>query len=158
MSKLLGKAEYFLPATTVAAEVTCYFSYLKRILFYIVPNSDVTRAKDDSDRLNKLIIAEKTFNHNETDKHDNDIKAGAVKIVCGILRSCSPFQKTQTRSCLAILLQLYRCSPSRLCASFCTDAAALTPQLMELIEINYRLVFLAFALVRILFRCRCSNI
>lgn len=104
---------------------------------------DATRAKSESDRLKKLNICLKAFDHRDADKHDSDIKAGAVAIICSIVRSCSPAfisKSKEIRFSLKILLQLYRyCSGDRLRASFCTDGASLIPDLLELVEINYRL-------------------
>lgn len=99
----------------------------------------MTRACNDGDRLKKLAAAAKAFNHGDANKHDSDIKAGAVALVCNILRSCSPFfiaRSKEIRHCLNILLSLYRCSEERLRASFCTDGSTLVLMLLELIEIN----------------------
>ena len=104
--------------------------------------TDVTRAKDDSHRLEKLQLAVEALDHHDRQKHDDDIKAGAVQIVYSILRSCSPFfiaKSELVKSCCTILLQLYRCSQERARASFCTDGFALVTNLLEVIEINYRL-------------------
>jgi hypothetical protein len=105
--------------------------------------SDVTHGKNDSDRLKKLITAAHSFDHSDSRAHDRDIKDGAVAIVCSILRSCSPFliaRSKEIQLCLMILMRLYRCcSEERLCASFCTDGTILILDLLELIEINYRL-------------------
>jgi hypothetical protein len=104
--------------------------------------SEVTRGKNDSDRLRKLVTAAKLFDHTDSRSHDRDVKDGAVAIVCSILRSCSPFfiaRSKEIQLCLMILLRLYRCSEERLCASFCTDGTTLILDLLELVEINYRL-------------------
>lgn len=104
--------------------------------------SDVTRAKNNTDRLKILVDASNEFNHNDARKHDSDIKAGAIAILCSILRSCSPFfiaRSNEIQKCLTIVLCLYRCSDDRLYASFCTDGSTLILDLLELIEINYRL-------------------
>ena len=103
---------------------------------------DVTRAKNSNDRLKILISAVKEFNHNDPRKHDSDIKAGAIAFLCSILRSCLPYfiaRSKEIQSCLTIILCLYRCSDERLCASLCTDGTRLVLDLLELIEINYRL-------------------
>eukprot|EP00985_Skeletonema_marinoi_P001101 scaffold449_cov158-Skeletonema_marinoi.AAC.2 len=103
---------------------------------------DVTRAKDDSHRLEKLQLAVEALDHHDRQKHDDDIKAGAVQIICSILRSCSPFfiaKSELVKCCCTILLQLYRCSQDRARASFCTDGFTLLTNLLEVIEINYRL-------------------
>ena len=102
----------------------------------------MTRAKNDGDRLKKLVAAAEAFDHSDIKKHNSDVKAGAFSIVCSILRSCMPFliaNSKEIRIILKILLQLLTCSDDRLCASFCTDGSALTLDLLELIEINYRL-------------------
>jgi hypothetical protein len=104
--------------------------------------TDVTRAKDDSHRLEKLQLAAEALDHHDRQKHDEDIKAGAVQIVCHILRSCSPLfikKSEQVKSCCNIFLQLYRCSQDRARASFCIDGFTLVTNLLEVIEINYRL-------------------
>jgi hypothetical protein len=104
--------------------------------------SDVTRGKNDSDRLRKLATAAKLFDHADSRNHDRDVKDGAVAIVCSILLSCMPFfiaRSKEIQLCLMILLCLYRCSEERLCASFCTDGTTLILDLLELVEINYRL-------------------
>ena len=114
----------------------------KRVITRMSLLVDATRAKTDNDRLKKLIAASKLFDHCDASKHDADIKAGAVSLVCAILRSCSMFFKSRSKEiqhCLKILLNLFRCSTDRLCASFCTDGAALFLVLLEFIEINYRL-------------------
>lgn len=103
---------------------------------------DVTRAKDDSQRLEKLELAVGAFDHHETNKHDDDIRKGAVHIVSSILRSLTPFfvaKADQVKSCCILLLQLYRCSVERARASFCTDGCALITILLEVVEIHYRL-------------------
>ena len=82
------------------------------------------------------------FDHHETNKHDDDIRKGAVHIVSSILRSLTPFfvaKADQVKSCCILLLQLYRCSVERARASFCTDGSALITNLLEVIEIHYRL-------------------
>ena len=102
----------------------------------------MTRGKNDSDRLRKLVTAAKLFDHTDSKSHDRDVKDGAVAIVSSILRSCSPFfiaRQKEIQLCLMILLRLYRCSEERLCASFCTDGTTLILDLLELVEINYRL-------------------
>ena len=104
--------------------------------------SDVTRGENDGDRLRKLVTAAESFDHTDSRNHDRDVRDGAVAIVCSILRSCSSFfivRSKEIQLCLMILLRLYRCSEERLCASFCTDGATLIIELLELIEINYRL-------------------
>lgn len=114
---------------------------LNHVLFFVTI-ADVTRAKNNNDRLKLLIAAAKEFNHNDPRKHDSDIKAGAIAFLCSILRSCSPYfiaRSKEIQNCLTIILCLYRCSEERLCASFCTDGSTLTLDLLELIEINYRL-------------------
>ena len=101
---------------------------------------DVTRAKSESDRLKKLNICLKAFDHRDADKHDCDIKAGAVAIICSVISPAFISKSKEIRFSLMILLQLYRyCSGDRLRASFCTDGASLIPDLLELVEINYRL-------------------
>lgn len=82
------------------------------------------------------------FDHHETNKHDDDIRKGAVHIVSSILRSLTPFfvaKADQVKSCCILLLQLYRCSVERARASFCTDGCALITNLLEVVEIHYRL-------------------
>ena len=82
------------------------------------------------------------FDHHETNKHDDDIRKGAVHIVSSILRSLTPFfvaKVDQVKSCCILLLQLYRCSVERARASFCTDGCALITNLLEVVEIHYRL-------------------
>lgn len=103
---------------------------------------DVTRAKSDSDRLKKLAAAAKATNHHDKAKHDNDIKAGAVSILCNLLRSCSPFFIAKSKEVYwmcRILIQLYRCNEDRAKVSFCLDGSTLLINLLEVIEINYRL-------------------
>mmetsp|Transcript_15502 Transcript_15502/g.32613 ORF Transcript_15502/g.32613 Transcript_15502/m.32613 type:complete len:500 (+) Transcript_15502:151-1650(+) len=103
---------------------------------------DVTRAKDDADRVKKLAIAVKAFNHHDKDTHDADIKSGAISIVCNVLRSCSPFfiaKSKEVQHLCKILLQLLRCNEDRARAAFCLDGSALITVLLEVIEINYRL-------------------
>ncbi|KAL9188642.1 hypothetical protein ACHAXT_007020 [Thalassiosira profunda] len=103
---------------------------------------DAARAKSDGDRLKKLAAAAKAFDHSATANHDADIKSGAGAVLCSVLRSCSSVfaaKPKEVQLCLTILLQLYRCSDERLRASFCTDGCALVLDLLELIEINYRL-------------------
>jgi len=39
---------------------------------------DVTRAQNESDRVNKLASAARVFSHHDKSKHDQDIQAGAV--------------------------------------------------------------------------------
>lgn len=103
---------------------------------------DVTRSNDiGNGRLKKLAVAAKAFNHNDIRKHDSDVKQGAVAIVRSILHSCSMSfsgRSKEIQHCLQILLNLYRCSEERLCASFCTDGIIIL-DLLEIIEINYRL-------------------
>lgn len=114
----------------------------KRVITRMSLLVDATRAKTDNDRLKKLIAASKLFEHCDARKHDADIKAGAVSLVCAILRSCSMLfiaRSKEIQHCLKILLNLFRCSTDRLCASFCTDGTTLIIDLLELIEINYRL-------------------
>lgn len=114
----------------------------KRVITRMSLLVDATRAKTDNDRLKKLIAASKLFDHCDASKHDADIKAGAVSLVCAILRSCSMFFKSRSKEiqhCLKILLNLFRCSTDRLCASFCTDGTTLILDLLQHIEINYRL-------------------
>ena len=111
-------------------------------LSFLLFTVDVTRAKDDSQRLEKLRLAVEAFDHHETQKHDDDVRKGGVHIVSSILRSLSPFfvaKSEQVKSCCTILLQLYRCSQERKSASFCTDGFTLITNLLEIIEINYRL-------------------
>lgn len=119
----------------------CYYSP-----YHFTP--DATRSESNTgDRLKKLIIATKEFNHYNCDKHNSDIKAGAVTIVCSLIKSCAPFSKSSSpfneeeiRTCLRMLVRLYRSSDQkRLQASFCTDASTLISLLLELIEINFRL-------------------
>ena len=89
-----------------------------------------------------LQLAVEAFDHHHTQKHDDDIKAGAVQIVCSILRSCSPFfiaKSEAVKYCCTVLLSLFRCSQDRARASFCTDGFTLITNLLEVIEINYRL-------------------
>lgn len=89
-----------------------------------------------------MVAAAKAFNHNDITKHDSDIRAGAVAIVCSIFRSCSMLSlviSKDTQYCLKILQSLYRCSHERLCASFCTDGTTLIIYLLDLVEIHYRL-------------------
>ena len=103
---------------------------------------DVTRARSDSDRLKKLIAAAKATNHHDKTKHDTDIKAGAVSILCNLLRSCSPFFIAKTKEVYwicKVLVQLYRCNEDRAKVSFCLDGSSLIINLLEVIEINYRL-------------------
>ena len=91
--------------------------------------------------MKKLTAAAKAFDHNDIRKHDSDIKTGAVAIVRSILHSCSMSfsgRSKEIQHCLQILLNLYRCSEERLCASFCTDGIIIL-DLLEIIEINYRL-------------------
>ena len=107
-----------------------------------LPPTAVTRARDDIHRLEKLHLVMDVLDHHDTQKHDEDIKAGAVQIVCSILRSCSPFfiEKSDIiKCCCNILLQLYRCSHDRARASFCTNGFTLIINLLEVVEINYRL-------------------
>lgn len=116
--------------------------HTKSRLRYLSSPTDATRAKDDSQRLEKLHLATEELDHHNAQHHDEDIKAGAVQIVCSILRSCSPFfiaKSEVVKSCCTILLQLYRCSQDRARASFCTDGFTLITNLLEVIEINYRL-------------------
>lgn len=117
---------------------------LKALSFFsqIRTTTDATRAKDDSHRLEMLQLAVEALDHHDTQKHDDDIKAGAVQLVCSILRSCSPFfiaKSEVVKHCCTVLLQLYRCSQERARASFCTDGFTLITNLLEVIEINYRL-------------------
>jgi hypothetical protein len=100
---------------------------------------DVTRAKSDTDRLKKLALAAKAFSHSDASKHDDDIKAGAASILCSLLRSCSPAKSKEVVLLCKILIKLYRCNEDRARASFCIDGAVLITNLLEVIEINYRL-------------------
>eukprot|EP00970_Alexandrium_tamarense_P003355 scaffold529_cov196-Alexandrium_tamarense.AAC.51 len=103
---------------------------------------DVTRATNDTDRLKRLNAAAKIFNHHDKRKHDHDVKAGAVAVVCNILRSFSAVfvAKSKEVQCLCnILLHLCRCSEDRARASFCLDGTSLIVSLLEVVEINYRL-------------------
>ncbi|KAL7466343.1 hypothetical protein ACHAXS_006642 [Conticribra weissflogii] len=136
MSKLLGK---FNDIESYEAHI---YSLMFRQYITILRNVDVTRAKDDADRVKKLAAAVKEFNHHDKDKHDSDIKSGAVSIVCNILRSCSPFfiaKSKEVQYLCKILLQLFRCSEDRARAAFCLDGSTLIAVLLEIIEINYRL-------------------
>ena len=97
------------------------------------PHLDVTRLNGSS-RLKKLAVAAKAFNHNDMCKHDSDVKQGAVAIVRSILRSSSMSlngRSKEIQHCLQILLNLYRCSEERLCASYCTDGIII----LDLLEI-----------------------
>ena len=152
ISRLLGMWHY-----CVDPELSCRCLLLEPMLCVLLPLAfrnltqtssiltiiiDVTRAKNNNDRLKILTAAAKEFNHNDVRKHDSDIKAGAIAFLCSILRSCSPYfieRAKEIQNCLTITLCLYRCSEERLCASFCTDGSALVLDLLELIEINYRL-------------------
>lgn len=90
----------------------------------------------------KLRLAIAALDHHDKQKHEDDIKQGAIRVVLSILRSCSPFfiaKSEQVKSCCIIFLQLYRCSQERARASFCTDGSTLIATLLEVIEINYRL-------------------
>eukprot|EP00986_Skeletonema_menzelii_P010235 scaffold4939_cov149-Skeletonema_menzelii.AAC.8 len=90
----------------------------------------------------KLRLAAEELDHHNTSQHDADIKAGAVPIVSSILRSCSPFfiaKSEVVKYCCTILLHIYRCSQDRARASFCTDGFTLITNLLEVIEIQYRL-------------------
>ena len=51
-------------------------------------HADVARAKDDNDRLIRLNVASKAFDHRDRETHDDDVKAGAVTILCNTLRAC----------------------------------------------------------------------
>ncbi|KAL3804711.1 hypothetical protein HJC23_008526 [Cyclotella cryptica] len=103
---------------------------------------DITRAKNDSERLKRLNAAAQAFNHHDKAKHDHDVKAGAISILCNLLRSCAPFfivKSKEVNGLCKILLQLYRCNEDRAKVSFCLDGSTLIIYLLEVIEINYRL-------------------
>jgi hypothetical protein len=87
-------------------------------------------------------LATKVFNHYDKSKHDKDIKAGAISIICSLIRSFSPFFITKSKEVYwlcKILIQLYRCNEDRAKVSFCLDGSTLIINLLEIIEINYRL-------------------
>ena len=104
---------------------------------------DVTRAKSDSDRLKKLVLAAKVFTHFDKSRHDSDIQAGAVSVLCSLLRSCSPLFIAKSKEVYwicKILHQLYsRCNEDSAKVSFCVDGSTLIINALEVIEINYRL-------------------
>ena len=113
-----------------------------RLIMIVKIYEDVTRAKNESDRLKKLAATAKVFNHHDKSKHDDDVKAGAVSILCNLLRSCSPFFVSQSKEVYwlcKILIQLYRCNEDRAKVSFCIDGSILLINLFEVIEVNYRL-------------------
>lgn len=99
---------------------------------------DVTRSKD-AERMQKLKLAAKAFDHSNQSHHDSDVKQGAVAIVCGLL--CSrPFLLNRTREVqylCSILLHLFlRCSEEQSRVSFCTEGTQIITSLLELIEVR----------------------
>lgn len=98
---------------------------------------DVTRSKD-AERIQKLKLAAKAFDHSNQSHHDSDVKQGAVAVVCGLL--CSrPFLLNRTREVqflCTILLHLLRCSDNQSRVSFCTEGTQIITSLLELIEVS----------------------